>query len=74
MNRQVCPKDCPRRSISPNCHNEETCEHWKRHMETVRKEEAERRERGRAARDYRETRRIKQREIIRECERKRRGE
>lgn len=28
-----CPKDCPRRSISPNCHNPETCETWAKYLE-----------------------------------------
>lgn len=30
--RDSC-KDCPERSYEPNCHNVETCEHWRRHME-----------------------------------------
>lgn len=44
-----CPKDCPKRSISPNCHNVETCERWAAYVarkeaeksakETVRKAE-----------------------------------
>ena len=33
-----CPKDCPRRSIQPNCHNVETCEIWAKY---VAKREAE---------------------------------
>lgn len=33
-----CPKDCPRRSISPNCHNVETCEIWAKYV--ARKEAA----------------------------------
>ena len=28
---QAC-KDCPRRSIEPNCHNADTCEAWAAHM------------------------------------------
>ena len=24
----MCPRDCPRRSAIPNCHNTETCEIW----------------------------------------------
>ena len=27
-----CPKDCPRRSIQPNCHNAETCEIWAKYL------------------------------------------
>ena len=27
-----CPKDCPRRSISPNCHNVDTCETWAKYI------------------------------------------
>lgn len=35
-----CPKDCPRRSIT--CHNEETCETWKKQKEEDRQRLAER--------------------------------
>lgn len=27
-----CPRDCPRRSAIPNCHNAETCETWARYL------------------------------------------
>lgn len=27
-----CPRDCPRRSAIPNCHNPETCETWARYL------------------------------------------
>ena len=27
-----CPRDCPRRSAIPNCHNPETCEIWARYL------------------------------------------
>lgn len=30
--RPGCPKDCPRRSIQPNCHNVETCETWAKYI------------------------------------------
>lgn len=33
MGKIVCPKDCPNRSVSPNCHNPDICEKWKRHLE-----------------------------------------
>lgn len=28
-----CPRDCPRRSAIPNCHNPETCETWARYLD-----------------------------------------
>ena len=66
----ICPKDCPRRCVSPNCHNEETCEQWKEHMDAVRRERAERKIRGKEIGDFRATRRLKQRDVIKECERR----
>lgn len=35
-----CPKDCPNRKAVPNCHNEETCPIWARHMAEKRALEA----------------------------------
>ena len=31
MNKIICPKDCPNRRASPNCHNAATCETWAKH-------------------------------------------
>lgn len=35
-----CPPNCPKRSAVPNCHNEETCEIWAKHMKRKREFEA----------------------------------
>lgn len=70
--KEICPKDCPRRCASPNCHNEETCERWRKHMDAQRREREERKTRRKEIEDFRETRRLKQRDIIKECERRKR--
>ena len=31
MSKIICPKNCPNRCASPNCHNAETCETWAKH-------------------------------------------
>lgn len=31
MPKMICPKDCPNRRASPNCHNPLTCETWAAH-------------------------------------------
>ena len=33
MGKIVCSRDCPNRSVSPNCHNPDICEKWKKHLE-----------------------------------------
>lgn len=33
MGKMICPKYCPNRSISPNCHNPDICESWKKYLE-----------------------------------------
>lgn len=33
MGNIACPKYCPNRSVSPNCHNPDICENWKRYLE-----------------------------------------
>lgn len=32
----VCPRDCPRRSAVPNCHDPERCDIWAAHLERMR--------------------------------------
>ena len=72
VGKLICPKDCPRRCVSPNCHNEKTCERWKEHMDAVRRGRAERKIRGKGIGGFCETRRLKQRDVIKECERRKR--
>ena len=40
-------KDCPRRTVEPNCHNVETCPDWAKEVEK-RRADKEARENGRA--------------------------
>lgn len=32
MTKSPCKRDCPNRSIEPNCHNEDVCELWAAYM------------------------------------------
>ena len=38
----MCPKDCPKRCVVPNCHNEETCPVWAEYMRQKREAQAAR--------------------------------
>lgn len=66
----ICPAHCPNRCAVPNCHNEQTCERWRAHMEEVRADREARKSRGKEFMDYRDARRFKQRELIRDSERR----
>lgn len=46
MPKIICPKDCPNRCASPNCHNPDICENWKRHLEEKAKIHEARRKDG----------------------------
>lgn len=69
--KEICPRDCPRRSRS--CHNEETCERWREHMERVRAQRENAKKARRSIDDFRTVRKVKQRRTMKEWERRQNG-
>ena len=69
--KEICPRDCPRRSGS--YHNEETCERWREHMERVRAQRENAKKARRSIDDFRTVRKVKQRRTMKEWERRQNG-
>jgi len=69
--KEICPRDCPRRSGS--CHNEETYERWREHMERVRAQRENAKKARRSIDDFRTVRKVKQRRTMKEWERRQNG-